>query len=457
MFLSMTSPASTDAHLWLLFRRAFPETLVEEVCRKEGRAFRRGIYSMMVVVWLMMYQRLNGKRTLSSAVQWLVRNAASLQGQNACKRVRAGKISTNTGGYCQARQRLPKLVTIKVMDNLFEQLQQHMREVMPDLPRPVFIIDGTTLRTPYGKELAQQFPPGHNQHGENHWPTMLLVTFHDAYTGLATRPNWGSMYGANAVSEQQLAKEALERLPADGIVLADGNFGVFFFAYAVQQTQRPLLFRLTVARAGRVLSGPPLRPGRRRKVVWEPSSYERKKHPDLPAGCAVQGWGVACRNPSRPTEMLYFFTTLDVKPTRILALYKLRWNIETDLRSLKRTVGLHELTSRTPDLVEKELLMAVSAYNLVRAAIYRAARRAGLAPRDFSFSAAQDAVVAAWNDLSSAATQRDRDREVQRLLDAVNQARLPNRARKRSYPRQIWGRGGNFPFRRSEPKPEANR
>lgn len=155
--------------------------------------------------------------------------------------------------------------------------------------------------------------------------------------------------------------------------------------------------------------------------------------------------------------MLYFFTTLDVKPTRILALYKLRWNIETDLRSLKRTVGLHELTGRTPDMVEKELLMAVSAYNLVRAAIYRAARRAGLAPRDFSFSAAQDAVMAAWNDLSSATKQRDRDREVQRLLDAVNQARLPHRARKRSYPRQIWGRGGNFPFRRSTPKQEADR
>jgi len=42
----------------------------------------------------------------------------------------------------------------------------------------------------------------------------------------------------------------------------------------------------------------------------------------------VKGWVIACRNPTRKGEMLYFFTTLDLKPSRILALYKLRWNIE---------------------------------------------------------------------------------------------------------------------------------
>ena len=381
----MTSPGPIDsAQLWLLYQRAIPEVFCDDAGRTQGLALRRGIYSTVVVIWLMIYQRLNSKRTLSSTVQWLARNCASLQPHNDCKRVRAARISTHTGGYCQARQKLPKLVAIKVMDNLFEQLQQHMREVMPELPRPVFVIDGTTLRTPYGKELAEEFPPGYNQHGENHWPTMLLVMFHDAYTGLAARPSWGPMYGTRAVSEQQLAEQALERLPADAVVLADGNFGIFAFAYAVQQTDRPLLFRLTVVRAGKVLGGSLLRPGRRRKIVWQASYWDRRAHPGLPQQCAVQGWMVACRNPSRPAEVLHFFTTLDLKPTRILSLYKLRWNIETDLRSLKRTVGLHQMTGRTPDMVEKELLMAVSAYNLVRAAIYRAARRAGLSPRDLA-------------------------------------------------------------------------
>jgi hypothetical protein len=82
---------------------------------------------------------------------------------------------------------------------------------------------------------------------------MRIVAFHDVHTGLALRPSLGAMYGSDAVSEQQLAQEAMERLPADALVLADANFGIFAFAHAVLQTQRAVLFRLTAGRAQKVL------------------------------------------------------------------------------------------------------------------------------------------------------------------------------------------------------------
>jgi hypothetical protein len=241
-------------------------------------------------------------------------------------------------------------------------------------------------------------------------------------------------------------------LPEDAIVLGDGNFGVFTIAYAVQQTQRLMLLRLTLARSQKVLGGDGLRPGRRRKVEWEPSAHERKAHPQLPAGATVKGWVVACRNPAKQGEMLYFFTTVDVKPRRILELYKLRWNIETDLRSLKRTVELHRVTSKTRAMVEKEVLMAVCAYNVTRAVMYLSAAGAGLTPRQLSFSAAQDAVMAAWPYLQRARSAAEFHEEVQRLLGVVAQTKLPERSARRSYPREIWGRGGHFPFRRSPGK-----
>ena len=78
-----------------------------------------------------------------------------------------------------------------------------------------------------------------------------------------------------------------------------------------------------------------------------------------------------------------------------LGIYKLRWNVETDLRSLKRTVGLHQLSSKSLDMVEKELLLAIAAYNLVRAVMCLAARRANLNPRQLSFSFVQIVVEAA--------------------------------------------------------------
>jgi hypothetical protein len=452
--LYMTSPDSIDPVLFeRMLQTAASASAIDELCREHGWKVRRGIYSLAVVIWLMIYQRLHGKRTLAAAVQFLARHAEHWQEQpHVGKRVRERRISTRTGGYCQARCKMPTLIASSMCDHIFEQLQMGMREQLPDVPQPVFVIDGTVLLLAHERKLVKAYPPGRNQHGDNHWPMMLLVAFHDVHTGLATRPSWGAMYGPRPVSEQELAREALQRLPADAVVLADGNFGIFAFAYAVQQTQRPMLLRLTAARAQKVLGANGLGPGRHRKVKWEASRWERKEHPDLPEGAVVKGWVVACRNPARQGEILYFFTTLDLKPRRILALYKLRWNIETDLRSLKRTVGLHQVTSKSPAMVEKDVLMAVCAYNVVRAVMYLSASAASLTPRQLSFSTAQDAVMAAWPYLQHAHSQAEWHDELQRLLRVVAQTKLPNRSRKRSYPREIWGRGGHFPFRRSPNK-----
>lgn len=450
----MTSPSSIDVDT---FERVLQTTVsvgfIDQLCRKRKVKVRAGIYSLAVVVWLMIYQRLNGKRTLSAAVQFLAREALHWRRRGRQSRaIREGRISTRTGGYCRARLKMPKLVATDVCDHIWEQLQVLMREQLPDVGRPMFIIDGTTLSLQHRPELVKAFPPGSNQHGENHWPTMLLVTFHDAHTGLALRPSWGPMYGKHAVGEQQLAAEAVQRLPADAIVLADADFGIFAFAHAVQQTSRLMIFRLTTARAQKGLGGISLRPGRRRKVRWEASRWDRKSHPDLPEGAVVEGWMVACQHPDRSDEMLFFFTTLDVKPKRILQLYGLRWNIETDLRSLKRTVSLHQVSSKTQAMVEKEVLMAICAYNIVRAVQYLSASQASLKPRQLSFSTAQDAVMAAWPYLQRASSPAEFHQEVQRLLTVVAESRLPERSHVRSYPRKIWGRGGRFPFRRSPGK-----
>jgi hypothetical protein len=131
----------------------------------------------------------------------------------------------------------------------------------------VFVIDGSTLQLPHAPELVKAYSPGRNQHGENHWPVMRIVVFHDVFSGLALRPAWGAMYGDAPVSEQGLAEQAVDRLPTDAVVLGDGNFGIFSFAYAVQQSQRPMILRLTQARAQRSWGQVGGRPG---PGVWQP-------------------------------------------------------------------------------------------------------------------------------------------------------------------------------------------
>jgi hypothetical protein len=399
----------------------------------------------MVVVWLMIWQRLPGNHGLAAAVQYLLQGGAQ-DLLNDCKRCTQDEVSAAPGGYCRARQNLPKLIVSEVTDRIVEQLRPEMQEGWKGLKRPVFVVDGTTVPLPHSTELVKAFPPGSNQHGENHWPVMQIVVFHDVFSGLALRPSWGPMYGDGAVSEQALAAQALERVPADGVVLGDGNFGIFYFAYKLQQSQRQSILRLTQARARKIL-GSELTEGTDRKVVWKVSRWDRTGHPELPEGCTVEGRLLVCANPSRHGELLYLFTTLDLPAEEILEIYGLRWNVETDLRTLKRMVGLQQISSKSVEMVEKELLLGMAAYNLVRAVMCLAARRANLTPRQLSFSFVQRVVEAALPGLDNAANEEEYQRRMERLLRIAAQGKLPHRTRKRSYPRVVWGKGGRFPTR----------
>jgi hypothetical protein len=440
----MTVP--NDFQLLRLFKKAAPGGVFRELSLKHGYSFRDRVYTASVVVWLMIWQRLQGNRSLGAAVQYLLQGGAG-DLVSECRWWTAQKVSAATGSYCQARQKLPKLIAEEVMERMVEQLRAEMQEGWTGLQRPVFVIDGSSLRLQHTPELVHAFSPGRNQYGENHWPVMRIVVFHDAYSALALRPSWGPMYGAQAVSEQELAEQAVARLPADAVALADGNFGIFAFAHAVQQSHRHSVLRLTKPRAQKILGGA-LVDGTDRRVVWRPSPWDRKQHPQLAESAMVKGRLIVCANPSRPTELLYLFTTLDLEVKQVLAIYKLRWNVETDLRSLKRTVGLHQLSSKSLDMVEKELLLAVAAYNLVRAVMCMAARRANLTPRQLSFSFVQTVVEFALPGLDQATSEAEYQLRLDRMLRYAAQGKLPNRSPGRSYPREVWGRGGQFPKRK---------
>jgi hypothetical protein len=299
---------SSDAvQVQRLYQKVAPEWFFRELCQRHGYGFREGIYSAAVVVWLMIWQRLRGSRSLAAAVQHLVQGEAG-DLQNGCKRWIEEKVSAATGSYCQARQRLPRHIVREVTERMVTGLRTEMQEGWTGLQRPVFVIDGSSLRLQHTTELVKAYSPGRNRHGENHWPVMRIVVFHDVFSGLALLPSWGPMYGDQPVSEQALAETALEKLPPEAVVVGDGNFGIFAFAYATEQSGRPLIVRLTQSRAQRIL-GCDMGEGMDRKVIWQASRWDRKAHPQLPEGASLEGRVMVCRNPSRPGELLYLFTT----------------------------------------------------------------------------------------------------------------------------------------------------
>jgi putative transposase len=273
---------------------------------------------------------------------------------------------------------------------------------------------------------------------------------HDVHTGMAQQPCWGPANGPEAVSEQALAQIAIASVPLPSVVIGDRNFGVFSTAYAAHQRGVSVVLRLTEVRAGK-LAGASLAEAGEQTIVWEASRWDRISHPDLPAEAAVGGRLIAERvGRGKSKQWLYLFTTSALPAREVVELYGRRWNIETDLRSLKRTVQLHHIAAKSEDMMEKELLAAVSAYNLVRAVMCMAACRSGMDPRRLSFTQVLNVVDYAWHNLIAAPTKKQHDKEFRRVLDLAAQCTLPKRSKHRSYPRLQWRRGGLHSFRKTE-------
>ena len=96
-------------------------------------------------------------------------------------------------------------------------------------------------------------------------------------------------------------------------------------------------------------------------------------------------------------------------------------------------------------MAEKELLPAIAGYNLVRSVQMAAAQQANLEPRRLSFSRVQAVVMTALPRLATCTDAVEWEAEYQQVLRWAAQGKLPNRTRRRSYPRAVWGRGATFP------------
>ncbi len=404
------------------------------------------VFSLAVVIWLMIFQRLQDKGTLAAAVQHVIRGLPPALNPKTSKRQREHRASNRTGGYNRARQELPLEIARTMGDQIFEQLMS------PEPGQRMFLLDGTTLTMPCTPSLLEAYPPSRNQNGESHWPILRLLVAHDLDSGIALRPEWGPAAGAKTVSEQRLAEALIPRLPAGAGIMGDQNFGVFSMAWTAHQSGHPALLRVTEARAKRAF-GSAFNNGTDLKVEWKPSRTERESHPGLPRDVSVKGRLIIRKvypsDGSKPVK-LHLFTTLDLSAKEIVQIYTQRWNIETDLRSIKKTIHLETLGCRTPEMVAKELTLAITAYNLVRAVINESAQRTGMNPRQYSFSRVLDLINAWLPHLACIASDAERETEYERLIGYAGECKLYKRKKPASYPRAVWYRRRTFPPRKAE-------
>lgn len=317
--------------------------------------------------------------------------------------------------------------------------------------RSMYVLDGSTILVSHTAKNIERYPQYRNQYGAAHFPLVRVGVATNAITGTALRPAYGPYNGTKACGEIPLAEELLKRLPPESVVLGDRYYGCFRFLSAATKQGHDVLCRIIERNSKRFIGTTGSETGER-AIEWTPSADERRKYPDLPADAVVKGrmvWATTSARGFRSTKLI-LFTTLDLPVEKLVELYAQRWNVELDLRHIKTTIGLEFIEAKTPDMIAKELILAVCAYNLIRHTMNWAARSLKLAPRAISFTQTLN-MIGVLGELPFSGQPTDKQYAVlQRALRDLKFLVLYKRKRPRTAePRKVWPRGQKKTFRSS--------
>ena len=423
----------------------FSDILTDDFVTQAMTAFegvwKDRIYTPLMTLWVFLTQVLSADHSCRGAVARLIAHRLS-QGQSPC--------SPETGAYCQARKRLPEQFFAAVTCLVGRALDAKVDSRWLWKGRRVYLFDGTTVIMPDTPENQAAYPQVYNQRRGLGFPIARV----GALTSLACGAilNLGvCRYAGKGQGEVSLLRQLWDVLHPGDVLLTDRLMANWLNILLLQQRGIELVARLNKAnRRADFRRGKRL--GRHDHIVrwYKPTSirslswHALKK---LPEYITVRETLIPVAQPGFRTKTIVIVTTLldhqQTTPNDLATLYRARWNNELDLRSIKRTLQMHELRCKTPELVRKEIWTHILAYNLIRTIMAQAAATHDLLPRSISFKGTVQTLEAFQPVLEGAQHSTRRLELYQHLLDAVAAHQVANRPN-RFEPRLQKRRGSNY-------------
>ena len=290
--------------------------------------------------------------------------------------------STHTGGYCQARTRLP----LSMVRELSQRIGALLSDATPSQwlwrGRRVLVIDGPTVSMPDSPHNRTCFAQHGNQAIGVGMPLARMVALMSLSNGAVLDGALGA-YQGKGTGELGLFRTLLNRFAAGDVLLGDSLFCSYFLIADLQQRGVEVVLEQHGARITDFRRG--VRLGvRDHRVQW--------LKPARPA------WMSAAEYQAYPEQLLMrevkvnkkvLVTSLLVPRTAPKAalgeLFRQRWDAELNLRNIKTTLGMETFHCQTPAMCEKEMWVYLLAYNLIRLLMAQAAQHANVLPRCLSF------------------------------------------------------------------------
>lgn len=410
-------------------------------------------WTPLVTLWGMITQRLGGEQSAEDVVTAFRNGAADdLDSTDGHAKLLSERIkSEQNSAYVQARERL----SIEMVRVGRQQVQATVEAAQTGAERwhghAVRLIDGTTYRLPPNGDLVETYGQPTNQHGAGYWVTVKSVASFCLFSHTIVAHSEGRCTTSETALVQTVMAADTEK---ESIYVGDRGYGQYRMAQVAQAYHHYVIIRLDTRRITKLLKtagrAEPLASGEECVVTWQADDGIQVQ-PDLPApGITGRLLHQRVNSPGfRPYDLYLFTTLLAVEKysfRAVVELYGQRWDVELHYRDIKSTLMMDQFNVKSASLFRKELEVGLLTYNLICAVMVQAARKAGIVPRQLSFTRClrriRDMLLLGVPEWVSARF----DQPFDWLIERLTQCRLPNRHRKADHePRATRRRPAVFP------------
>lgn len=432
-----------------VFEKFIPNRLLKP--EQAGPMSRRRIFSKENTFWAFLSQVLDADGGCKEVIR-------KLQAYASIKGIKIP--SSSTASYCTARMKLDEQMLSDILDHTADQLEK-MPETGLLNNRRVIVVDGTGVTMTDTKENQKVWPQPSSQQSGCGFPSARICACFSLESGGLLSYAIG-----NKKSHELLHfRQQWDTFKPGDIFLGDKGFCSYFDQARLKE--KGIDSVITLARRAPVRAASSLkvlgpndlliawpRPQHTAKLSYSKDAWE-----DLPEELLLRQIRVTVTHPGFRTQGFYIITTLldaEQYPAEELAeLYFKRWDVELFFRDIKTTMGMDVLRCRTPEMIQKEVLMHFIAYNCIRRLMYEAAEEADIEVRIVSFKGSLQALRSWEPHLNQAKTSKaERFRLISDLYDAMTNTPILQRPG-RSEPRCVKRRPKNYQ-RMTAPRHEIN-
>lgn len=423
---------------------------IQRACRRHGIHKRDRVFTHEKTVWLWLAQIIAGGQSCSDAVARM----------SLYQRARGRAISASTGAYCQARKRIKSQVIRDLVRETARALERECDEHWI-IDRPAWAVDGTGIVLQDTEAIREQFPKTKQLADGTGMPQARVLFVNSIATGAILTAEIGASLG-KGTGENSLLRETWTSLRPEDVLVGDRLYQGYESMTLLALQQVATVFRRNkqlrtagtptkqrIARNDRIVEM--LRGFRTRRAL--PDNMRQLvpwKHDMRLSRYVVD----VCnsREEDKDVRLVSTLTSPRYTLSDLATLYEARWNVELDIRSFKHDLGGAMLKCKTPEMLEKELLMLALANNVVRCLAAMAARRANCAAREISFRETMRYMdrYSSKLDLSDSVEQ---GRLFHHMLDQISEHRVGDRPG-RYEPRAWKYRGSPKPYMQT-PRHEA--